>query len=272
MIVDGHIHIMGKDCVRDDFPGRLRAAGIDGGIVFSLPPDNFMAAAESPGSEERIDNLMVLCDGNDVLFPFFWIDPTAGDAESQVNRALNSGIRGFKVICDRFYPDDDKALRTFNVIAERGHPIMFHSGILWDGKVSSRYNQPINFEILLTVKNLRFSLAHIAWPWTDELIALYGKFQRAYQINPDVSCEMFIDTTPGTPAVYREEVFRKLFSSGYDVENRIFFGTDSLVEDYDVSWAAEWIERDEGILKSLSLSEGFTGKYFSGNVLDFING
>jgi hypothetical protein len=38
MIVDGHIHIMEKDCVRDDFPGRLRAAGIDGGIVFFTGP------------------------------------------------------------------------------------------------------------------------------------------------------------------------------------------------------------------------------------------
>jgi len=272
MSIDGHIHIMKRDFSREDFLQRLDDAGLEGGIVFSLPPEKSKPANNCISPEERIDNLTGLCNGSDTLFPFFWIDPIADDAESQVDRAIKMGVRGFKVICDYFYPDDEKALKTFAAIAERGYPIMFHSGILWDGKVSSKYNYPVNFEILLTVKKLRFSLAHISWPWTDELIAVYGKFQNAYHRNPDVSCELFIDTTPGTPAVYREEVFKKLFSAGYDIENNIFFGSDSLVEDYDVSWTADWVERDKKILESLDVSDGFIDSYFSLNVLRFING
>jgi len=272
MIIDGHIHILKKGFSRDTFLQKLEDAGIEGGIIFSLPPENSMPVSSDLSFEERIDNLTGLCNGDNTLFPFFWIDPIADDAEIQVDRAVKKGIRGFKVICNRYYPDDKKALHTFNVIAEHGYPVMFHSGILWDGTVSSKYNRPINFEILLTVRNLRFSLAHISWPWTDELIALYGKFQNAYQINPDVSCEMFIDTTPGTPAVYREEVFRKLLNSGYRVEDNLFFGTDSLVEDYDTAWAAEWVERDHKIFKNLDKTDGVIDKYFSINTLRFING
>ncbi len=272
MIIDGHIHILKSDFSKKDFFSRIHDAGIDGGIIFSQPPEQIHPENETLSVEKRIESVVELCHENENLFPFYWIDPLDNTAEKQVDRASDSGIRGFKVICDSFYPEDKRALKTFNAIAERGYPIMFHSGILWDGKVSSKYNYPVNFEILLTVKNLRFSLAHLSWPWTDEMIAVYGKFQNAYHRNPDVSCELFIDTTPGTPAVYRGDVFKKLFSAGYDVENNIFFGSDTLVEDYDVTWAVEWIERDKRIMEELTDIGVPADKYFSENVLRFISG
>ena len=147
---------------------------------------------------------------------------------------------------------------------------MFHSGILWDGKPSSKYNRPVNFEVLLEVNNLRFSLAHISWPWVDELIAVYGKFETAYKINPNTSCEMFIDTTPGTPKIYREDALTKLYTVGYDIENNIFFGTDNVVEDYNLEWANYWINRDREILKSLSISKENINKMFSDNIKRFL--
>lgn len=75
---------------------------------------------------------------------------------------------------------------------------------------SSQYNRPSEFEPLLEINGLKFSLAHISWPWCDELIAVYGKFLNAYAGNPDHSVEMFIDITPGTPPIYRQEVLTKL--------------------------------------------------------------
>ena len=271
MIIDGHIHINDVDCDQVVFLSRLSDAGVDGGIIISVSPDSFRPWSVAISPKERIDNAMMLCRDQAELYPFFWIDPLADDAENQVEIAINAGIKGFKIICDRFYPENPKAMATFKAIAERKRPILFHSGILWDGKPSSKYSRPVNFEALLEIKNLRFSLAHISWPWVDELIAVYGKFETAYKINPDTSCEMFIDTTPGTPEIYRKDALTKLFTVGYDIENNIFFGTDAVVGNYDIAWTKNWIDIDTEIMKSLSLSEETINKIFADNVERFLN-
>ena len=68
---------------------------------------------------------------------------------------------------------------------------------------------------------------------------------------------MFIDTTPGTPELYRREVLTKLFKI-YDVKDRVLFGTD-----YPM-WSAESeVER----LLSLGLSESAYRKIFSENAI-----
>ena len=162
-------------------------------------------------------------------------------------------------------------MKVYRAIAETGRPILFHSGILWDGKSSSAYNRPAEFEALLEVQNLRFSLAHISWPWCDELIALYGKFSNAKKIRDDVTCEMFVDTTPGTPEIYRRDALTKLFSAGYDVRNNVFFGSDCTIEDYNTKWASEWISRDTEILKTIGLPDGDVSKILGGNILNFIS-
>lgn len=45
-------------------------------------------------------------------------------------------------------------------------------------------------------------------------------------------CAKYIITL-GTHKIYREELLTKLFSVGYDVENNIMFGTDSLLTEYN---------------------------------------
>ena len=66
-------------------------------------------------------------------------------------------------------------------IAKLNVPVIFHTGILWDGRVSSNYNRPLHWESLLPITNLRFSMGHCSWPWVDECIALYGKFLKSVQ-------------------------------------------------------------------------------------------
>ena len=145
--------------------------------------------------------------------------------------------------------------------------------------MSSKFNHPIEFECLLEVRNLRFALAHISWPWCDDLIALYGKFIHARRARPDLNVEMFIDTTPGTPPIYRKEALRKLFTVGYDIENNVMFGSDSSAEHYDASNAADLvyetsgitatIAEDKRILKDLEIPETTIAKYLSANLASF---
>lgn len=272
MIIDGHVHIFGPPAYREEFLERLHSAGFNGAVLLSVPPEPFplLSGYEMERTAEaRLENLMAWCEGPEELIPVFWIHPEAGDALEQVGRAASAGVKGFKVICNSFFPGEEIPMKTFRAIAETGLPVMFHSGILWDGTASSQYNRPAGFEPLITIPKLRFSLAHISWPWNDECIAVYGKFLNGLGVNPKVSAEMFVDTTPGTPEIYREDALRKLYTIGYDVEHNVFFGSDGMAERYNSSWAKEWVERDGNILDKLGCSKTAKPRMFAENVLRF---
>ena len=133
----------------------------------------------------------------------------------------------FKVICANFYVYEEKSLELIREIAKLNKPIMFHTGILWDGLVSSNYNRPMNWEALLHIEGLRFSMGHCSWPWIDECIAMYGKFLDAKRRGQNTA-EMYFDITPGTPDIYRHELFYKMFNIGYDVKNNILNASGSI--------------------------------------------
>lgn len=267
-MLDGHMHIMNRIINKEGLVNKLTQAGMDGGIILSLPPAS-MNFGEYP-TEERLENLFQWKECNAELYPFYWIDPTEDNALDQVSVAANYGVCGFKVICNRFYPEDERAQRVFEAIARINKPILFHSGILWDGAASSQYNRPGGFEALLKIDGLKFALAHGSWPWVDECIAVYGKFLNAYSRQPDLSVEMFIDITPGTPPIYREELLTKLFKIGYDVENNILFGSDCNLDDYNSEWTMEWVKRDKEIYDKLSVDSSVVEKVFSGNLKRFL--
>lgn len=267
-MLDGHIHILNKTIDKGGLAEKFIEAGIDGGIILSLPPQSLNFGYF--GQQERLDNLFECKEAASNLYPFYWIDPTESNALDQVKLAEEYGVYGFKIICNNFYPDDKRALKVFKAIAHINKPILFHSGILWDGAVSSQYNRPAGFEALLQIDGLKFSLAHASWPWIDECIALYGKFQNAYSRRPDLSVEMFIDITPGTPPIYREELLTKLFKVGYDVQNNIIFGSDCSLDNYDSKWTKDWVIRDNEIYDKLSIDTVIKEKVFSQNLKRFL--
>jgi predicted TIM-barrel fold metal-dependent hydrolase len=247
----------------------MHRGGVDGANLFSQSPASFSGAIRTGSPEVRLKNLLAWCTDAPTLYPFYWIDPLETDAVAQVSMAVDMGVAGFKVICDHFYPGDERAMRTFRAITAAGKPIMFHSGILWDNKFSSQYNRPGNFEALLGIPGITFSLAHISWPWVDECIALYGKFSAARD-RYGANIEMFIDTTPGTPRIYRQEALTKIFTVGYDVANNVFFGSDCTAGRYDSDYAKMWLERDCKILKDLAVGEDVIENIFVNNVRRFV--
>ena len=269
-ILDGHIHIEEGQTEQSDFLHKLKLAGIDGGIVISMAPPSFVKIAGPHAAAARLDGLFECVKNAPKLFPFYWIDPLEANAAEQVELAVERGVDGFKVICNRFFPGDPRAMAIFRQIAHHRKPILFHSGILWDGQDSSRYNRPAEFEALFEIDNLKFALAHISWPWCDELIAVYGKFQNAHSRDDQPSVELFIDLTPGTPAIYRKDALTKLFTVGYDVHRNIIFGTDCMTNDYNHAWAREWIERDNSIYRELGLDGSIIAGIYSQNLMRFL--
>lgn len=270
MILDGHIHISSTRTKPAPFLERLEEAGVDGGVVFSAFPKNFTPDAEP--DEKRLEHVMRFCEGSPALYPFFFLDPTAPDACAQVDRAAAHGIAGFKIICTAFFPSDPRCMDTLRYISFHHKPVVFHSGILWDGiNASGRYNRPVEFEPLLSVAGLRFALAHISWPWCDECIALFGKLDNAVKHAGAVG-GMRIDNTPGTPKIYREDALRKTLLSGYDVLGKHYFGSDNFAEDYRVAWAGDWIALDKQIYEAIGLSKEQIDRVFSGNLQAFVAG
>lgn len=268
MVLDGHIHIMDELVDPQGLLARMRTCGVDGGLLISLPPRGFFPNGLDLPSKKRLDNLMAW--GGESMSLFFWIDPLDEDAIDQVDVAARRGVAGFKVICDRFYPGDERAMPVYRRMASLGLPVMFHSGILWDGKVSSKYNRPVEFEALLDVPGLRFAMAHIGWPWSDEMIALYGKLAEAKKRRTDTPVELFVDLTPGTPPIYREEVLTRLMKAGYDVRHNVYFGSDCLAGRYDTQWTDDWLRRDRRILSLLEISSEDQENLFWRNLERFL--
>ena len=263
MVIDGHVHIRKGDVKPIELLGKLRESNVSGAVLISLNP--------SEGSPDyRMANMMEWTEGHKGLVPFFWIDPMEPNAMEQVMTAIGQGAKGFKIICDSFYPGDDKCLSVCKEIAGTGKPVLFHSGILWDGKTSSEYCRPVHFESLLKIDGLRFSLAHIGWPWVDEMIAVYGKFLNFRTMNPESKTEMFIDMTPGTPMNFRKGALEKLIGTGYDIWDNMIFGSDCNANDYNEEWVESWITTDNDIFSGLGIDLEPREKVFGGNVRRFI--
>ncbi|NLT47673.1 MAG: amidohydrolase family protein [Clostridiales bacterium] len=265
-MIDGHIHMMDKTD-KDSFIKRIGDANLYGGVVLSLPPRTF-SSEYNYSFQQRSELLLELTEGDNGLIPFFWIDPLENDAQEQVDEAVALGVKGFKIMCIDDYPHHPKAMEVYKRIARHGKPILFHSGILWNDKNSSEFNRPAYFECMLAVEGIRFALAHMSWPWIDECLAVYGKFLRTRAMGLDQ--QMYIDLTPGTPEIYRREALTKLITIGYDVEDRVFWGSDNMTNDYDVGWCRRWQEIDEEILNDLKVTKEQVDKIKKLNLLRFI--
>ena len=267
-VFDAHIHARQGKPVPEYLLSQMEKAGIYGGCVFSTRPVEY-DPQKGLSFEERVNEVMEWSKGyEDRIFPILWIHPHEENIIEKINIAVERGICGFKIICNNFYVYEEQCIKVLTEIARLDKPVFFHSGILWDGQVSSQYNRPMNWEALLPIKGLRFSMGHCSWPWVDECIAMYGKFLNAL-LKGDTA-EMFFDLTPGTPEIYREDLLTKLYTIGYDVSDNIMFGTDSYADVYNTAWPTKWLGIDGKIMDKLGISKENRGKMYYKNLLRFL--
>lgn len=272
MVLDCHIHIEEHLDEPRIFAEKLTAAGVEGGIILSMHPASFdNRSLEAGDAQRRIAQVMDFTKEHPRLYPFYFIDPTEPDAIAQVDMAVKAGIRGFKVICTRHYPQDPRAMPVYAHIAKAGKPMLFHSGILYNPGPSGEFNRPCNFEHLFYIEGLRFALAHISWPWCDELIAVFGKWNScAGRKSYGIRAEMFVDLTPGTPSIYREEALTKLLTVGYEaMPSHMIFGTDASSV-YEVGMVTQYIRQDNAIYDKLGIDAQTRAQIFGKNLLAFV--
>ena len=247
-LYDGHIHMPVHNATNGDitnqkanalaFAERAKQANVTGGLVISCPPFAVDCQDKKFGNRQRMASVVDFCSHLKDYYPCYWINPTARDACKQVADAKEMGIRALKVICSTHHPAD--GLECYRMAAQLDLPILFHSGSLWDDRVSADFNRPANWECMLDVYNTRFCLAHISWPWQSECLALFGKLNQANFRRNDIKCDIYLDCSPGTPEIDREDIFRRFVLLGYSLENKLIWGVDSSVDHYSVDYA-KWI-------------------------------
>jgi len=291
VLIDCHVHSMGTETA-DDVLKAMEAGGVDKAIIFSPYP---WAKGEDPNpvgfmgysslgvndaEQKKVIKFIskLQAEAPDKIIAFAWMEPRLKNAVRILEEAVTKyECRGVKLMPDHYYPCDQKFFPFYEKVQELKVPIIFHSGVLDDNKDSSRFCQPVFYEALLNFPRIKFALAHISWPWTDECIAIYGRIKDRLYSTPESEkidkMQMYIDLTPGTPKFFRKKALETALVLG--AENHMMFGTDSHATDFSPEWGGSKriFEMDRKIIREeLGYSEEVMEKICHKNVERFLKG
>jgi len=261
MLCDAHVHSRGTE-QGEKVLMAMDAAGIDKICLFAP------YGGESAEKQRESTDFVAKLAGADPerIFGFAWIEPRLPDAADEVERAVaDRRLRGVKMIPHHWYPYEERVFPVYERVQAVGVPMIFHSGILWGFGDSSRFCRPVFYEALLHFPKIKFALAHIGWPWTDECLATAGRFRAAVRDGEAEEWQMFVDITPGTPEIYRAEALRKALA--YVGDERLIYGSDSLRPEDPASYE-QVLEMDRRIFgEVLGLSKESQERIMGTNVM-----
>lgn len=279
-IWDCHVHCRGDEKGADVLKA-MDAAGIERINLFSNYPWREQGGKKTPHGPDSyatreqlracVDHIAEVQSADpERIYGLVWVDPRSPFTVEEVERGVvEKGLHGIKLIPDQWFPYDEMMFPLYSKMEELGKPIMFHSGIVYGFGDSSRYCKPVNFEVLLNFPNLRFSLAHMGWPWVDEYLAVFGSFWASVGFDKKKT-NMFVDTCPGTPDAWRTEAMRK--AAPFVGTERLMFGTDAQPKNI-ANNGPRHISRDLSILQNvIGLSEKQLEEYFWQTCEEFMAG
>jgi predicted TIM-barrel fold metal-dependent hydrolase len=121
---------------------------------------------------------------SDILIAFASINPSRGaEAVAEAKRLAATGvIRGLKLHppLQQFFPNDRMAYPLYEVFADAGLPVLFHTGhsgigtgMPGGGGVRLKYGNPMHIDdVAVDFPELKIILAHPSFPWQDEAISV----------------------------------------------------------------------------------------------------
>ena len=272
-IFDCHIHARNEKPDPIQLLERMDEAGVWGGCIFSTRPQRYNGYTGYT-LDQRLEELQGWTHGyENKLVPVLWIHPYEANITEYIRSARERGIRAFKIICNDFFIYEPKCLKVMEEVAATGLPMFFHSGILYPSLepyslCSSQYNRPLNWEAMINVPGLRFSMGHCSWPWMDECIALWGEVNSFRDSGS--TTQLFLDATPGAHGCYRDDLFKTIYTLRWGMENDVMFGRDTDASNYDVQWTKDLIAQDTAILDGLGVTEEEKQNYFCNNLMRFL--
>ncbi|MBW8848084.1 MAG: amidohydrolase [Burkholderiales bacterium] len=205
MLIDAHLHCTGRE-TRSDVLRTLDEAEVDLGVLLAPFLSDGYSLADAGSLGRANSHLAELVNGQaDRLVGFAVVNPLHSGAVDELQRAIDAGLRGVKMVPSGWYPYDDAVQPVFARAAQLKLPVLFHSGIFIDGR-SGRFCRPVFFEAMRDHPGLRTALAHVGWPWTDEAMAV-GLIDRIHGV-PDAEAAFRFDLSFGPPPPYRRQVLQ----------------------------------------------------------------
>ena len=216
-VFDAHVHLLGEERIEDvarwiDDCGLERVALISRNPLDTPFTDRtitteFLRAPAAPVEEQRrrVTHLGKIAAAlPDRVAGLAWIDPTVPGTVELVKEARETlSVTGVKLIPNGWYPYEERFSPLYEMAQSLDMPVLFHTGILWSWGDTSRFCRPVYLESLVQFPSLRFALAHVAWPWTDECIATAQKVHVINRRAGRAELQAIVDLTPGTPEIYR---------------------------------------------------------------------
>ncbi len=151
------------------------------GVVFSVDAET--VTGDRPDTNDYVAELVNA--HPEQFIGFATVDPWKGDeAVRELERAVTRlGLKGLKLhpIHQAFYPDDTRFYPLYEKCVELGIPALFHSGFAaagigmpGGGGMKLKYSAPIPHidDVAADFPGLTVIMAHPAWPWVEEQIAV----------------------------------------------------------------------------------------------------
>lgn len=229
---------------------QMDAAGIHQAVL--LPVDCARARKDAVSSNEQVAGL---CAQNPRFIGFASVDPLKEGCARELESCIRSmGLKGLKLdpALQDFRPDDPKALALCEAAAALNVPLLVHTGMSWAPGTRLELGHPLLLESAIRqFPGLDFVLAHFAWPWVWDAVALALKYPNVYL---DTSC-LYYDS----PKEFFQFVFSKQIPTTLierSLRNKIVFGSN---------YPRVEIKNMVHALRSLDLTEGCLDNIFSGN-------
>ncbi|HEX7105304.1 MAG TPA: amidohydrolase family protein [Acidothermaceae bacterium] len=194
---------------------RLRLAA----VVFTV--DAQTATGHPPLSSAQI--VSEAAEHADVLIPFCSVDPLGGrDAVAKLRDLLSAGAKGVKFhpSLQAFSPNDTAFYPLYEVAADAGVPVVFHTGQTGIGAglpggrgIKLRYSDPTLLDdVAADFPSLTIVLAHPSVPWQDAAISI-----ATHKAN------VYIDLSGWSPKYFPPQLVRA--ANGL-LKRKVLFGSD----------------------------------------------
>jgi predicted TIM-barrel fold metal-dependent hydrolase len=158
---------------------EMDLCGIDKAVV--IPVD---ATTNCNATVYTNEQIVEICAMSDRLIGFASVDPRQPGATEKLEHAVSSlGLRGLKLspAMQGFFADDPLAFPVYEKARDLGIPVLFHAGMSWQPGSKLKYGHPLRFEdAAAAFPDLNIVLAHLAWPWVVEAVALALKYPNVY--------------------------------------------------------------------------------------------
>jgi uncharacterized protein len=253
-IVDAHTHTCGSehDGPPEDVVTCLDACGVEKAFLFAplLRPQGWELEVEHiENIRQNNDYIADFCShAPDRLVAFAVLNPNPEIGDGDKQRAVNLmveeaercyrelGIRGVKMVPDRWTVEDQEVEPLLRALADLGMYVVFHSGIFMDER-SSTYCRPAMYEGIHRIHGFHGHLAHLGWPWVDEELAVLMMESFHRQPDPQDPWQLKADFSFGAPPDWRVDTLVKALDS---------LSPDQLVYGSDCWWPLkpkEYIEQ-----------------------------